>query len=105
MSIRRRLLILLMGSITLAWLLAALGASSKEDDQFVTVLREVYPVPRTPVDHILSDPPEPFDFRRVAEFYPDLGDRDFRGRLRIQAVEPAAVGATAVRSDVFFDCD
>ena len=84
------------------FLLSFLGAAAKQNDQRLALFGQVETIAWPPVDLVLADPPEPFDIRSVAQFNPNLGDRDLGGGLGIQSVEPVLIGVVAVFADVFF---
>jgi len=83
-------------------LLALLGAATEQDNQRVAVSAEVDPITGTEIDprleHAAADS---FDVGQMAKREPRQGDRHFRGRLRIEAVEPAAKRAPSGCVQIF----
>ena len=86
-------------------LLGALGTSTKQNNQCVTVLRQIDAVPRSPIDNTFADARKPFHAHRIAEFKLQLGGDNLGGRLRVQGIEPRFIRVRAIRSLVFFNDD
>ena len=89
----------LLGLINIA-LLPTFRSTAKQDDNTLTILRQVNPISWAPIDYELPYSIEPFDSGCIAELQPKFGRRNFCGSLRIKCVKPCFVGARAIASQV-----
>lgn len=87
------------------FLLSALGAAAKQDDECVSVFGKVYTVSWPPIDDVFTDSIKPFHAGYVAKFQTQFRSNDFGSGLWIKAIEPCLVWIRSILAKVFFDFD
>jgi hypothetical protein len=86
-------------------LLPALRTAAEEHDQCLAISGQVDSVARSQVNHVFADAGKPLDAGGVAQLHTQVGSHNFRGRPGIEIIEPDAVRARAVSSNVLFGLD